>query len=71
MHLHANSLVMKMEYLYSAFKMLTSQLKEEEEKYQKALNNKQSRVWEIKEIQQRIKALRHSLLSLEKWQEAF
>lgn len=62
---------MKMEYLYSAFKMLTSQLKEEEEKYQKVLTSKQNRVWEIKEIQQRIKALHHSLISLEKWQEAF
>jgi len=45
-----------MQYLID---VLTSQLKDEQYSYQQALNSKE--FWELKEIQQRIKLLRHSL----------
>ncbi len=47
---------MRMQYLIGA---ITSQLKEQQYSYQQALNNKE--FWELKEIQQRIKLLTHSL----------
>jgi hypothetical protein len=61
---------MKMEYYLNAFAMLSLQLKEEEEHFQRALKlDKQ--FWEIREIKQRMRSLKSSLLTLDKWLQNF
>jgi hypothetical protein len=55
-----------MEFVNKVVKMLSAQLKEEEESYEQALNSKQVEFWRLKEIQQRIKSLKQSLTSIDK-----
>ena len=59
-----------MEYYRNAFAMLMLQLKEEEENFEVALTS-DKQFWELTEIRQRIKSLKNSLFSLEKWLQGF
>ena len=55
---------MRNEYFLNVMRMLQSQLKEEEENYEKALRNDKL-FFELKEIKQRIKSIRDLLLYME------
>jgi hypothetical protein len=50
---------MKMQYLIT---MLTSQLREEEYSYELASHNKQTPLWQLREMLQRILAIKNSLI---------
>ena len=55
---------MREEYFLNAVRMLQSQLKEEEEHYEKALKEERE-FFELKQIRQRIRSLKQSLFAME------
>jgi len=61
---------MKKEYYHNALKMPRLQLQEEEKSFELALNGNK-KFTEIKEIKQRITALKDSLLTINKWLQSF
>jgi len=61
---------MKKEYYHNALTMLNLQLQKEEKNFELALNGNK-KFAEIKEIKQRITALKNLLFTINKWLQSF
>jgi len=61
---------MKKEYYHNALKMLNLQLQKEEKNFELALNGNK-KFTEIKEIKQRITAMKNLLFTINKWLQSF